>query len=109
MGLPFFKEESKMLVVLANITTKPGQRSEAIKASLDCIKATREENGCILYELFASAEDETSLVFVEKWTDKDALRAHLQTEHLKNSSKARAPYVDGEIKVNVFEAEQTKL
>ncbi|MDR1481430.1 MAG: antibiotic biosynthesis monooxygenase [Synergistaceae bacterium] len=98
-----------MIVVIARLKAKKGLREDAVRASYESIEATRKEKGCISYELFASAENETDLAFVEKWEDADSLRAHLNTEQLKKAQDARAPFLSGPMDVQAFEAAPLSL
>jgi quinol monooxygenase YgiN len=98
-----------MIIVIAREHAKAGQRDRVAEAARSCIEKTRREDGCISYELFASTEDETSLAFVESWRDKEALRAHLASEHLKIFREAKATLVDEGGGVVIFEATPEKL
>ena len=93
-----------MLVVLAKLKCKPGERERVVEIAAPCIEATRKEEGCISYELMASTEDANALMFVERWTGMPALEAHQKTAHIAALKEARAPYVDGPSEVSVFEA-----
>ena len=41
-----------MIIVTATITAKQGERDEIISKSQDVIESTRQESGCISYELW---------------------------------------------------------
>ena len=74
---------SDIIRVVAHLTAKP-DRIEETRAALEaCIDPTREEEGCILYELMQNNADPTDFTFVEEWTSDAALDLHLQTPHLK--------------------------
>lgn len=92
-----------MLIVLASVKCKPGQRERVIEIAVQCIKATRAEEGCISYELMASTEDADALMFVERWTGMPALEAHQKTAHIERFKQERAPYVEGPSEVAVYE------
>jgi quinol monooxygenase YgiN len=98
-----------MIVVIAPFKVKKGARDAVTHVAKACVEATRKEPGCIMYELHASTEDEQSLVFVEKWKDKDALRQHMASAHLKKFSEDRAPYLDSRGDVQLLEATATSL
>ena len=98
-----------MIVVIAKFDIRPGQRDKLLAVAKPCIEATRRENGCISYELFSSVEDESAMVFVERWRDLDALRAHQQSAHIARFKEERASYVEGPSRVTVFEAEEVAL
>jgi quinol monooxygenase YgiN len=77
--------------VIATITTAPGQRNELLAEFRRLVPAVRAEAGCIEYgpavdlptglPLQAPSRDDVVMV-VEKWTDVDALKAHLGAPHM---------------------------
>ena len=75
-----------------------------------CFEATRQEKGCIRYELFLSCEDDVTLQFIEEWTDLDSLRAHLKSPHLAEFKEKRKDKVDttGAV-LKLFEAKEVSL
>lgn len=78
-----------MVIVAAGITVQPGKRDAFIKAAQPCIAATRQEDGCILYELYASSESEDKLLYYEHWRDRAALDKHLASDHMKAFAKVK--------------------
>lgn len=77
-----------MIFLLAHLRAREGDQSTLLEAARDMIEATRTEPGCILYDLNISATDRRSMVFVEKWENRDALTAHFATPHMKIWQKA---------------------
>jgi quinol monooxygenase YgiN len=68
--------------VIAHIQAKPGQEA-AVRAVLEgFIAPTRQENGCLRYELFADADDPSKFTFIEEWSSRDALNVHGQSAHI---------------------------
>ncbi len=72
-----------MLYLIATLKIKPGSLPAIMEAVRPCIRDTRLETGCISYDLHQSVTDENTLVFVERWTDRESLEAHFETPHLK--------------------------
>ena len=72
-----------MIIVAAKVTAKPGKREAFIKAAQPSIAATRKEDGCLFYTLYASTENETDLLYYEQWTSREALDKHLASAHMK--------------------------
>lgn len=97
-----------MIVIIARIDVKPGERNRVIELAQPCLEGTRREDGCISYELMAHTDHPDNLVFVEQWRDKAALHAHFDTPHLKAFKEARDPYVNGPSKLSIFEAVPTE-
>jgi len=71
-----------MIYIVATLTIKPGSLDEVLTLAVPCIEGTREEAGCISYDLSQSLTDENTLVFVERWKDMDAIKAHFVEPHL---------------------------
>ena len=74
--------ESATLQVVARFIARPGS-VEALKAILvSMIAPTREEDGCLMYELLQCQTDPTDFTFVEEWTDAAALARHAAAPHI---------------------------
>lgn len=89
-----------MIYLIATLTIKPGSMDAIYEAVMPCIEATREEAGCISYDLHRSISNENKLVFVEKWKDRAALDAHFKAPHLIAWRDAGGQYfVDRKIEI----------
>lgn len=71
--------------VIARITAQPGKEAqlEAILRAL--VTPTRDEAGCISYQLLRHQGDNTEYTFVEEWQSNAAIDAHFETPHLQNA------------------------
>ena len=73
---------SSELTVIARMQAKP-DRVDELRAALDVIiAATREEHGCLNYDLHVHAEDPTVFAFHETWVDRVAWEEHNDTPHI---------------------------
>ncbi|MBF2008123.1 MAG: antibiotic biosynthesis monooxygenase [Chlorogloeopsis fritschii C42_A2020_084] len=71
--------------VVARIIALP-DKVEALKAVLlELIEPTRQEYGCIKYELLQNQSDPTDFTFVEEWASNHALDAHLASTHIEKA------------------------
>lgn len=68
--------------VVAHIKAKPGHEDACKKSLVGLTGPTREEKGCIAYDLFQVKGDVGHFVFVESWTSEEDLFAHFSSEHL---------------------------
>jgi len=60
----------------AIVKSKPGS-VEALKPLLSTlVSQSTQEEACLQYELYQSAEDENMFIFHETWSDQDGLDAH---------------------------------
>jgi quinol monooxygenase YgiN len=81
-----------MIHVIATLKIAPGSLDAMLPAALTCIAATREEKGCIAYDLHVSVTDAEKLVFVEKWERREDLSAHSRQPHLAAWREASGPH-----------------
>ena len=80
---------------LATIKVKAGQeaRFEAIARKL-VAAVNANEPGCLLYTL-NRGDDPQTYVFMERYRDEDAVKAHRATEHFRSFGKAMGAHMDG--------------
>lgn len=71
------------VILVAMVKAKPGQEEAVKKALLSLVKPTRQEPGCLCYNLHQSKSDRTQFMFYEQWASKAALDAHGKTPHMK--------------------------
>jgi quinol monooxygenase YgiN len=70
-----------MIKVVARNYLKEGVKDDVLKLADELIDKTRQEQGCISYELFQSKSDPNEVTFIETWESSEALNAHTKTEH----------------------------
>ena len=71
------------LSVVAVLTAKDGQEDVVRQALRALVAPTREESGCLAYDLFESAAAPGTFVTQERWRGQADLDAHLQTPHVQ--------------------------
>ena len=72
------------LRVVARIQAKPDTIDQVRELLLELIEPTRQEAGCITYELLQNRADPCDFTFVEEWASDAALDAHAVSDHLRN-------------------------
>ena len=70
-----------MITVVATIFAAEGKEDLIRDVLQRLIPPTREEEGCIEYDLYENADVQGEFTFFEKWTSREALDEHLKTEH----------------------------
>jgi quinol monooxygenase YgiN len=90
------------VVVVGAFTAKPGQEQAAAEAMQQLIGPTHEEDGCILYSLHRGVDDPARLSFIERWSSREALNAHLGSDHVQ-AALARIPDLFDANDITVFE------
>lgn len=77
---------NKTIRVIARVIAVP-EKVESLKAVfLELIEPTRQEAGCIKYELLQNDSDPTDFTFVEEWASHQALDTHLVSDHFKTAA-----------------------
>ena len=70
------------IVVVGSLKARPGREDDARRALEGLVAPTHAEDGCILYALHQGTDDPTRLTFVERWTSRAHLDAHLSSPHI---------------------------
>lgn len=91
------------LTVVAIAHAKLGKEAVLEKALREAIAPTHTEAGCLLYALHRDAQDPGTFVFVEKWTTKEALDAHLGSAHIAALFAKVPDLVEGEPRILVLD------
>lgn len=71
-GLP------ELVIVTGSIVARPETLDELLTISLEHVRRSRSEPGCISHNVHRDVEDPSRLVFVERWTDRERLGAHFR-------------------------------
>ena len=72
-----------MIVLLAKSRLLEDKQQKFISVAEKLVKATREESGCMYYDLVQDAADEKVFYFVEKYRDEAAVEAHKASVHFQ--------------------------
>ena len=67
-----------MIIVTGSVTARPDSFDELRRASLDHVRRSRSEDGCLLHSVHVDAENPLRLFFYEEWRDMAALEQHGQ-------------------------------
>jgi quinol monooxygenase YgiN len=71
------------LTVIAYITAKAGHEDQVREALLDLVAQTRNEEGCVNYDLHQSRENASEFAIYENWTSASDLDVHAKSAHLQ--------------------------
>jgi quinol monooxygenase YgiN len=98
-----------MIIVIGAIVVRPEHREAALIAGREHSTRSRAEPGCIAHDCHVDAENPDRIVFVEKWADRAALRAHFRVPEsgrfvgVMTAMALSAPVMD------IFQAETTTV
>lgn len=74
---------SELLTVVAEMQAKPGMEDELRRRATALVAPTRQEEGCVQYDLHVSTDQPGRLVFYENWTSRAALDKHSASAHIQ--------------------------
>ncbi len=98
-----------MIYVIATLTIKPETRAELLAAAQNSIAATRNEHGCIAYDLYENVADATKLVFVERWESTDRLEPHRKSDHMRTFGRIAVKCFDAPPKIEIISPERVDV
>ena len=98
-----------MIIVLGTVRVHPGQLEAALKLSTEHVLRSRKETGCIAHAVHRDSEDDQTLVFVEKWTDRKALGAHFAVPASRSFVRDLKALCVEPPTMNIYEADEVRL
>lgn len=72
-----------MIHIVAKNTVKKSQVETFKVLTKELILKSKEEDGCIAYDLYEDMNNPNILTFVEIWSDEEAIERHNQSEHFQ--------------------------
>ncbi|MBF4162769.1 putative quinol monooxygenase [Nocardioides acrostichi] len=88
------------LKVIATIPVKAEEVERLRGVFTTLVAATREEEGCLAYDLFESAAAPGTFVTIEEWTGQEALDAHMQSPHIATAFAEAGDAFAGEVGIH---------
>jgi quinol monooxygenase YgiN len=71
------------LTIVARIEAKADSVDKVQTALLKLIEPTRQEQGCLQYELHQDNENPQVFIFYENWDSRQLWQSHMNNDHLK--------------------------
>ena len=97
-------ERGRKVVVTGSIQARPERVDELLALSLEHVRRSRLEGGCLSHAVHQDVENPQRLVFVEEWADQAALGAHFAVPASRAFGKALAALAAQPPEMTVFEA-----
>jgi len=86
------EESGNVVGVVARFAIQADRVDEFKELALrEMVAPTRQEEGCLRYELWQDREDPTRFAMVEEWTSEEALSAHLAQPGLQAAVQKLLP------------------
>ncbi|WP_214827794.1 putative quinol monooxygenase [Exiguobacterium algae] len=92
-----------MVLVNATFDIQASQRENFLQAIQTLIDSSKQEAGCVGYDLYESTSVENRFVMIENWEDQAALEQHNQNPVLLNFAQNVANYVSAKPVIQVAE------
>lgn len=70
-----------MTNIIAYFHVKDGALEQVRALAEELVAKTRQEDGCVRYDMNRSLDDPNYLVMIESWRDAESLAAHGKSEH----------------------------
>ena len=71
-----------MVRIMARVSARAGNEMKLRALLQDLLQPSRDEAGCMSYELFHNEDDPLEFVIVERWADQAAVDLHLASAHI---------------------------
>ncbi|WP_162048459.1 putative quinol monooxygenase [Vibrio taketomensis] len=71
------------LTIVAHIVAKPDQIDLVKQELLNLIEFTRNEEGCVNYDLHQDNTNPAIFLFYENWVDRDLWQQHMANSHIE--------------------------
>ena len=94
-----------MILITGAILARPETAAELRQISLEHVHRSRTEPGCLSHDVHLDAENPLRLVFVERWEDADAVRAHFAVPASRAFARAAGGLAAEPPVLHVYQAE----
>ena len=71
--------------VIARVAANPDSVDQVRSILTALVEPTRNESGCISYQLLHNRKNQTDFSFVEEWESDAAIDAHLTAKHIRDA------------------------
>lgn len=90
--------------IFAYFEIEPTKRREFFQLCQQLVKFSRQEAGCLHYELVASTSEPNQFVMVEVWRDEASIAHHNQTTHFQTYVPQLAECLSKPVQVQRYQA-----
>ena len=79
-----------MVIVVGAVEVPSNRMDDAIALSVEHVRRSRSEPGCLFHAVFRDVEDANGLFFFERWADREALEAHFKVPETRAFAQSLA-------------------
>lgn len=98
-----------MIIVTGSIDAREGCFEALLAHSLEHVKRSRGEAGCLEHGVYRDVEAPQRLVFFERWTDHDALTAHFSLASSRQFVQEATALAASAPEISIFDAAPTRV
>lgn len=91
-----------MITIVAKKTIKQGKTKEFKELVEKLINESRNEAGCIAYNLYEDINNSNILTFIEEWKSEEDIKLHNGTDHYTSIVPKLAELQEGKTEVNLY-------
>ena len=90
------RNQTEHIHIVCRVRCKENAQEETKKHLLSMAEASRKEEGCLYYEIYQDAMEDTVFYFHDGWVDEAAEQAHLKNPALPDLAEKLMPlYAEG--------------
>ncbi len=93
-----------MILVTGSVTARPETFDEILRLSLEHVRRSRTEPGCVSHAVHVDSENSLRLVFLERWIDRNALLAHFGVRASRDFVKALQSLAAEATAIEIYDA-----
>lgn len=97
-----------MIVVTGSFVAKEGRFDEALQLSLEHVRRSRGEAGCVSHAVYRDAENPARLFFFEEWESQETLDAHFAVAGTRAFIKGLTNLAEGAPQLAIYEASRLR-
>lgn len=91
-----------MISVIARMPLVKGKKDEAIESVKKLMKGVSTEEGTLYYTANIDRKNPDTLVFMERYRDMDALKAHGATPHFQKFMEETMNFAEGQPEIQIL-------
>ena len=95
-----------MVIVLGSIIARESTAPEVLALSLEHVRRSQKEPGCISHNVSVDCENALRFVFTEKWADMAALQVHFSLEASQKFVKDLGPLIAEKPDMTIYDASE---
>ena len=93
-----------MIVVTGSVTAREDSFDQMRELSLEHVRRSRTEPGCISHAVHVDCENPQRLVFFEQWTDRAALLAHFAVPASRDFVRSLQALAESATTIELYDA-----